>query len=103
MNDGEYFLRLDFEPDRLFQKQGNCYVRIEDDLRKVWTAYNRRLDTYIDNINETVLDDGTTVREKQSISEVIPQREDLNAEKKQEIKDNEEKRSRIAKKLDGAE
>lgn len=102
MQDGEYFLRLDFEPDRLFQKQGNCYIRIEDDLRKIWTAYNRRLDTFIDNIEETTFDDGSTVREKQSLSKILDPKEDLNTDNKENLKEQEEKRSRKAKRLDGA-
>lgn len=103
MDDGEYFLRIDYTPDRLFQKQGNCFKKIEDDLRKIWTAYNRRLDTYIDNINITAFDDGTTSREKISLSNAIPQKEDLNAANREELLASQELHTRRAKKLDGAE
>lgn len=103
MQDGEYFLRTDYIPDRLFQKQGHCYARIEDDVRKIWTAYNRRLDTYIDNINTHTSESGEFFREKQALSKVMSAKVDLNAENKELIKENQEKHRNIAKKLDGAE
>ena len=103
MKDGEYFLRVDYDPDRLFQKQGSRYVRISDDLRKIWLPMNRRLETYIDNIEITTLEDGSQVREKQSITKVIPQRKDQYAEHREETLSNEEQRQKIAKRLDGAE
>lgn len=102
MQDGEYYLRIDYNPDRLFQKQGNCFVRIEDDLRKIWTAYNRRLDTYIDNIEMTVLDNGDIERQKQPLSKVISAKTDLNAENQKLTLEKQAKHEEIAKKLDGA-
>ena len=36
MKDGEYYLRLDYFPERLFQKQGNCYKLIKQDILKSW-------------------------------------------------------------------
>ena len=91
IKDGEYFLRIDYKPDRLFQKQGNCFVRIEDDLRKIWTAYNKRLDTFIDNINKTKYDDGSEINEKQALSKVLKSKVDLNKEHKDKIKKIKEK------------
>lgn len=102
MNDGEYFLRVDYKPDRLFQKQGNCFAKIEDDLRRYWTASNTRLDTYINNIELTNLEGGDTIRQKQPLSKVIPQKVDQYAEHRAETKVKEAARQRIAKKLDGA-
>lgn len=103
MIDGEYFLRVDYQPDRLFQKQGNCFARIEDDLRQYWKPMNRRLETYIDNINITELEDGTTIREKQPVSKIIPQKKDLYAEDRIKTITDEEKRQRVARRLDGAD
>ena len=99
MQDGEYFLRIDYDPDRLFQKQGNTYKRIEDDIRKVWTAYNKRLDTYINNNNITSFDDGTTVTEKTAVSNASESRDDLNADKKESIQEQADEDSFIAKKI----
>ncbi len=60
MNDGEYFLRIDYYPERLFQKQGNIFKLIEVNVLKHWTAYNRVLDTFIDNNRDTYLPTGVS-------------------------------------------
>lgn len=96
MQDGQYYLRLDYYPERLFQKQGNCYKLIEVNVLKVWTAYNRVLDTFIDNNRDTVFSDGTVVPEKQAISQVIKQKVDLYAERKAKVLSDEAARSAIA-------
>lgn len=96
MQDGQYYLRLDYYPERLFQKQGNCYKLIEVNVLKVWTAYNRVLDTFIDNNRDTVLSDGTVIPEKQAISQVVKQKVDLYAERKAKVLSDEAARSAIA-------
>jgi hypothetical protein len=96
MQDGQYYLRLDYTPERLFQKQGNCYKLIEVNVLKHWTAYNRVLDTFIDNNNDTILSDGTVVPEKQAVSQVVKQKVDLYKERKAKVKADEVVRSAIA-------
>ena len=96
MTDGQYYLRIDYYPERLFQKQGNCYKLIEVNVLKNWTAYNRVLDTFIDNINDTVLDDGTVIPEKQAVSQVVKQKVDLYAQRKVDTTAKEKARSKIA-------
>lgn len=96
MQDGQYYLRLDYYPERLFQKQGNCFKLIEVNVLKVWTAYNRVLDTFIDNNRDTVLSDGTIIPEKQAISQVVKQKVDLYAERKTQTLATEAARSAIA-------
>jgi hypothetical protein len=96
MQDGEYYLRLDYYPERLFQKQGNCYKLIEVNVLKSWTAYNRVLDTFIDNNVDTVLSDGTIIPEKQAISQVVKQKVDLYAQRKIDTTAKEATRSKIA-------
>jgi len=98
MTDGQYYLRIDYYPERLFQKQGNCYKLIEVNVLKSWTAYNRILDTFIDNINDTVLSDGTIIPEKRALSEIVKQKVDLYAERKTKTKADEAVRSAIADK-----
>lgn len=97
MVDGQYYLRLDYSPERLFQKQGNCYKLIEVNVLKNWTAYNRVLDTFIDNINDTVLSDGTVVPEKQAVSQVVKQKVDLYAERKVQTTAKESARASVAR------
>ena len=96
MTDGQYYLRIDYFPERLFQKQGNCYKLIEENVLKSWTAYNRVLDTFIDNNKDTVLSDGTIVPEKQAVSEVVKQKVDLYADRKKKVTAAEAARSKIA-------
>jgi hypothetical protein len=102
MKDGEYYLRVDFTPDRLFQKQGNVFRKIEDDLRRWWTPTNVQLDGYINNVSMTKLDDGTVIREKSPISKAVSAKTDLYAADKVERTKAQEKHNRLAKKLDGA-
>jgi hypothetical protein len=96
MTDGQYYLRLDYYPERLFQKQGTCYKLIEVNVLKNWTAYNRVLDTFIDNINDTVMPDGTVFPEKQAVSTVVKQKVDLYAQRKKDTTTKEKARSKIA-------
>jgi len=96
MLDGQYYLRIDYYPERLFQKQGNCYKLIEVNVLKNWTAYNRVLDTFIDNNRDTVLSDGTVVPEKQAVSQVVKQKVDLYAERKVQVTAAEAARSAVA-------
>jgi hypothetical protein len=96
MTDGQYYLRIDYYPERLFQKQGSCYKLIEVDVLKAWTAYNRVLDTFIDNNVDTVLSDGTILPQKQALSQVVKQKVDLYAARKTKVLADEEVRSNIA-------
>jgi len=96
MADGQYYLRIDYYPERLFQKQGNCYKLIEVNVLKSWTAYNRVLDTFIDNNTDTVMPNGVVVPEKQAVSQVVKQKVDLYAERKTQTKAAEATRSAIA-------
>lgn len=96
MQDGEYYLRIDYFPEKLFQKQGSCYRLIEVDVLKHWTAYNRVLDSFIDNNKDTILSDGTIIPEKQAISQVVKQKVDLYAERKTRVTSAESTRAAIA-------
>ncbi len=96
MQDGQYYLRIDYFPERLFQKQGPVYKLIEENVLKNWTAYNRVLDTFIDNNKDTVLSDGTIIPEKQAVSQVVKQKVDLYADRKKKVTAAETARSKIA-------
>lgn len=96
MQDGQYYLRLDYFPEKLFQRQGNCYKLIEVNVLKNWTAYNRVLDTFIDNNNNTVLPNGEVISEKQPLSQVVKQKVDLYADRKTDVAAAEVARAKIA-------
>lgn len=96
MTDGQYYLRIDYYPERLFQKQGNCFKLIEENVLKIWTAYNRVLDTFIDNNNDTTFSDGTVIPEKVAISQALRQKVDLYADRKAKVLSDEAARQAIA-------
>ena len=96
MTDGQYYLRIDYFPERLFQKQGPVYKLIEENVLKNWTAYNRVLDTFIDNNKDTILSDGTIIPEKQALSEIVKQKVDLYADRKKKVTAAETARQAIA-------
>jgi hypothetical protein len=76
VNDGDYFLRTDFSPNRLFQKTGNRWIKIGDDNKQRWAAANRLLTTFVNNDDKTTLADGETVDSKTNLSQVVKPRTD---------------------------
>lgn len=71
IEEGEFFIRTDYSPDRMFRKRGNTFIKIEDDIRKKWTAYGKQLDTFIDNDDKSTLADGSTIKVRQPISKML--------------------------------
>lgn len=96
MQDGQYYLRIDYYPERLFQKQGNVFKLIEINVLKNWTSYNRVLDGFLDSTKDTVLPDGTIISEKQPLSQVLVQKVDLYAERKKQITEETAAKDKIA-------
>lgn len=76
VNNGDYFLRTDFSPNRLFQKSGNRWLKVEDDSRGTWAAANRILTGFINNDTLVSLEDGETINEKTNLSKVVKPRTD---------------------------
>lgn len=75
--DGDYFLRTDFEPNRLFKKSGARWIRVGDDNRHAWAAANRLLTTFINNDAQTINTDGTVAPEKTNLSKVVLPKTDI--------------------------
>ncbi len=92
IGDGSFFLRTDFEPSRLFRKEGAIWRLIEADFRKVWTPYNKVLDTFIDNTSTDVMTDGTTQETKKAVSKVVKPKINLHKDKEDEIIKNDGKK-----------
>jgi len=76
INDGDYFLRTDFSPNRLFRKEGTRWVRVSDDNKNSWAAANRLLTTFINNDNFTINTGGESTEEKTNLSKVVKPRTD---------------------------
>jgi hypothetical protein len=87
---GDYFLRLDFLPNRLFQFTGNRWVKVEDNVRT--TSYKDRpdvapgvpaaedqltqRDTFVDNSKTFVDEQGITRKSKQGLSDILGPKND---------------------------
>lgn len=77
VTDGDYYLRTDFTPNRLFRKEGDRWIRISDDNKNTWAAANRLLTSFINNDNYTINSDGEVTPEKTNLSKVVKPKTDL--------------------------
>ena len=73
-NTGDYFLRLDYLPNRLFRYNGSSWLRVEDAVRANITPgqdnTTQRM-SYVNNTNTYTDAAGTTQTERQSLSKVL--------------------------------
>jgi hypothetical protein len=70
---GDFFLRTDFSPNRLFRYDGSRWVKQEDDVRMTLTGTNNRTHqkgTFINNTTSATIA-GETVVERQSLSKAL--------------------------------
>ena len=75
---GDYFLRVDMFPNRLFRYDGKRWVKMEDKVRTTMTNTNDRdtqKGTFINNTNESTIG-GDTVKERQSVSKALKAKAD---------------------------
>lgn len=71
--DGDYFVRTDYEPDALFKREQNVWRKVQDNWRIEWVPAHRVLQTYLDNNNITVIGptDADTFPEQQALSNAV--------------------------------
>ena len=75
-NQGDYFIRTDFSPNRLFVRRGNRWHRLYDNITdQTWTDKTYNASDYINNNKTTVIDD-REFNEKTPLSEVIKPKPD---------------------------
>ena len=70
---GDYFLRTDFSPTRLFRYDGTRWVKQEDNVRMTLSNTNTRSTqkgTFVNNTNSSNIA-GETVEERQSLSQAL--------------------------------
>ena len=70
---GDYFLRTDFSPTRLFRYDGNRWVKQEDNVRMTLSNTNTRSTqkgTFVNNTNTSEIG-GEQVEERQSLSQAL--------------------------------
>ena len=70
---GEYVLRLDFTPNRLFRFDGNRWVKIEDNIRTSLTfgKGSTRRDRFVNNTSTYTDEDGNVKKSKQNLSDIL--------------------------------
>ena len=77
--EGDFFLRTDYYPNRLFRFNGNAWLKIEDNVRMTMTNNNVRNTQKTGFINNTTKNKigGELVEERQSLSQVLKPKVDL--------------------------
>lgn len=77
-DEGDFILRLDFYPNRLFRFDGNKWVKIEDKVRHSYIPNESKsqLGEFINNPGEFSTPDGQTFSTKQSLSDAIKPKAD---------------------------
>jgi len=75
---GDYFLRTDFLPNRLFRYDGSRWLKVEDNLRETLTNNSNRQTQKAGFINNTKQSQigGETVEERQSLSKALKPKAD---------------------------
>jgi hypothetical protein len=71
---GDYFLRTDYLPQQLFRWDGNLWVKISENIRtgtSLGDNDSTQRGTFINNSNVTILTNGTSVPEKQALSQIF--------------------------------
>lgn len=76
--EGDYFLRTDMLPNRLFRYDGRRWVKIEDSVRMDMTQTNSRSTQKSSFVNNTKTDNigGEVVQERQSLSKALKPKAD---------------------------
>ena len=76
--EGDFALRVDFLPNRLFRYNGQRWIKVEDDVRSKLTpgTGNTQRDGFINNTSTFTADDNTTATSRQSLSDALKPRED---------------------------
>jgi len=76
-NEGEYFIRNDFSPNRLFVRRGSKWHRLYDNITdKTWTDRTYNASGFINNPDRTTIVDNQEFKEQQPMSQVIKTRAD---------------------------
>lgn len=75
---GDYVLRLDYKPNRLYRWNGVRWMHVEDNIRANYSPGHPEIikHGFVNNDTTTTLGDGTTIPEKQSLSDALKPKED---------------------------
>jgi hypothetical protein len=76
VSNGDYFLRTDFSPHRLFKKDGTRWLNVGSDYSGSWSAANRLLETFVNNDTFVTYSDGEVAAEKTNLSKAVKPKTD---------------------------
>ena len=68
---GDYFLRNDFIPPQLYQRENGKWILRQTAWRNPWQPANQKLVSFINNTNTTTLTDGSKIPEQQNLRTAI--------------------------------
>ena len=75
---GDYFLRTDYHPARLFQRHTTAWCAVSENWRdRAWTPAHRKLEDQLENQAITTMPDGDSFTSNQPIYDVIKPRQPL--------------------------
>ena len=79
--EGDYFLRTDFLPNRMFKYEGSRWIKVQDDVRMELSNTLERQTQKTSFINNTAASNinGETVTERQSLTNALKPRADNNS------------------------
>ena len=78
VNNGDYWLRTDFLPNRLFRYDGNRWVKVEDSVRINMTNNDSRANYktgFVNNTTESTIN-GLTTKQRQSLTDALKPKAD---------------------------
>lgn len=75
-NEGDYFLRTDFAPHRLFLKNLSVWRKVSDDKTAAWSAANKILTSFVNNDDQRINTDGTSDAVKTNLSKIVKPKAD---------------------------
>jgi len=76
-NQGDFFIRTDFQPNRLFVRRDNKWLRLYDNIDdRTWSDRTFNASTFINNTEEDV-GGNKTYKSRQAITDVILPRDDF--------------------------
>ena len=78
-DEGQFVLRTDYFPNRLFRWSGRRWVKVEDDVRTPQLPHfsESQRSSFVNNNASTTLSDGTVLQEKQTLSQALAPKTDI--------------------------
>lgn len=71
--EGQFVLRIDYFPNRLFRWSGRKWIKVEDDVRTPQIPHfsKNQKSSFVNNTATTTLSDGTILKQRQTLSQAL--------------------------------